>query len=48
MQLQDKYGSPSMDEVADFARSFYRELEAVLGEEEAGAITVEVSSAVRS
>ena len=46
VQLQDKYGSPSMDEVADFARGFYVELEASLGEEAAGAITVEVSSAV--
>ena len=35
-----------MDEVEIFARAFYRELEAALGEEEAGAITVEVSSPV--
>lgn len=37
-----------MDEVAFFARAFYRELELALGEEEAGAITVEVSSPVSS
>lgn len=35
-----------MDEVEIFARAFYRELESELGEEEAGAITVEVSSPV--
>lgn len=37
-----------MDEVALFARAFYRELELAMGEEEAGAITVEVSSPVSS
>lgn len=47
MQLEDKYGSPSLDDVTLFARAFYRELEDTLGEEEAGTITVEVSSPVR-
>ena len=37
-----------MEEVAVFARAFYRDLETALGEEEAGAIAVEVSSPVSS
>ena len=46
LQISDRYGSPSMDEVETFARAFNQDLEAALGEEEAGAITVEVSSPV--
>ena len=46
LQISDRYGSPSMDEVELFARAYNRGLEAALGEEEAGAVTVEVSSPV--
>lgn len=43
----DQYGSPSLDEVTEFSRSLAAALEAELGQEEAGDIEVEVSSAVR-
>ena len=47
LQLKDKYGSPSLDEISIFSREFYRALEAELGEQAAGKLSVEVSSPVR-
>ena len=47
VQLEDMYGSPSMDDITDFSREFYAELEAELGEEAAGKLQIEVSSPVR-
>ena len=46
LQLEDQYGSPSLDEVSTFSRNFYRALEADLGEKAAGELSVEVSSPV--
>ena len=46
VQLKDKYGSPSLDEVSSFSREFYRSLEAKIGEQAAGELSVEVSSPV--
>ncbi len=46
-KLTDDYGSPTMEECSSVARAFTEELAQVLGEEAAGAIEVEVSSAVR-
>lgn len=43
-KLTNQYGSPSLDEVGDFSRALYAELESALGEEVAGDIEVEVSS----
>ena len=40
------YGSPTLDQVEAFAKGFYSALEAEVGEEEAGRISVEVSSPV--
>lgn len=42
----DQYGSPSLDDVAEFSRAFNTAYEAALGEAAAGEIEVEVSSAV--
>lgn len=46
MQLDDRYGSPMLDELETFSRQFYTQLEAALGEEAAGVLTVEISSPV--
>ena len=46
LQLKDKYGSPSLDEVSLFSREFYNALEAKIGEQAAGELSVEVSSPV--
>lgn len=46
MQLSDRYGSPMLEEIEAFSRSLYNELEAVMGEEAAGAIALEASSPV--
>lgn len=46
-QVDDKYGSPTIDEITEFSREFQSQLEEELGEEEAGHISVEVSSPVR-
>jgi ribosome maturation factor RimP len=43
-KLTNKYGSPSLDEVGTFSRNLNVELEAVMGEEAAGEIEIEVSS----
>jgi hypothetical protein len=43
----DRYGSPSLEEIGDFSRSFNAALEEALGAEAAGEIEVEVSSPVR-
>lgn len=43
-KLADRYGSPLLDEIESFCRSFNAEFAAALGEEEAGEIEVEVSS----
>ncbi|CAL5222919.1 g5352 [Coccomyxa viridis] len=43
-KLKDKYGSPSLDEVSLFSREFYNALEAKIGEQAAGELSVEVSS----
>ena len=48
LQLDDKYGSPSLDEVAKFSQEFSRALDAKIGEEAAGKLSVEVSSPVSS
>ncbi len=48
MQLEDVYGSPSMDDITSFSREFYAELETALGEEAAGNLQIEVSSPVRA
>ena len=47
VQLDDKYGSPMLEDIETFARALYREMESMMGEEEAGEITVEASSPVR-
>lgn len=47
-QLDDLYGSPTLDEVEAFSREFYKELEAVLGAEGAGKLSIEISSPVCS
>lgn len=47
LQLEDRYGSPSLDDIVAFSRDFNQELSLVLGEEAAGALEVEVSSPVR-
>lgn len=46
VQHEDRYGSPSLEEIEAFSRRFYGELVTSLGEEAAGIITVEVSSPV--
>lgn len=43
-KLSNKYGSPSLEEIKDFSRVLNKELEAEMGEEEAGTIEIEVSS----
>jgi ribosome maturation factor RimP len=48
LQLDDKYGSPSLDEVSKFSQEFSRALDAKIGEEAAGKLSVEVSSPVSS
>lgn len=45
-QMDDLYGSPSLDDVAAVSREFYKGLEAAIGEEAAGKLSVEVSSPV--
>lgn len=44
-KLTDRYGSPSLDDVSSFSRKFAELLAEALGEEEAGEIEVEASSA---
>ncbi|PSC68783.1 water dikinase [Micractinium conductrix] len=44
-KMTDQYGSPSLDDVAEFSRAFNTAYEAALGEAAAGEIEVEVSSA---
>ena len=46
LQLEDRYGSPSLDEISIFSRNFYHALEAKVGEKAAGELSVEVSSPV--
>jgi hypothetical protein len=46
LQLDDKYGSPMLEDIERFARAFYTEMECSMGEEAAGDITVEASSPV--
>ena len=46
LQLEDQYGSPTLDEVSIFSRNFYSTLEAKVGEKAAGELSVEVSSPV--
>ena len=46
LQLEDRFGSPMLEEIEAFSRSFQVALEAELGEEAAGAISLEVSSPV--
>ena len=48
VQLDDKYGSPMLEDIETFARALYKEMESLMGEEEAGEITVEASSPVRN
>lgn len=43
-KLSDPRGSPSLDDIEDFSRRFYKALEERLGEEVAGRMEVEVSS----
>lgn len=43
-KLSDRYGSPSLDEVGEFAMRLSVEMEAALGVDAAGAIEIEVSS----
>ncbi len=43
-KLSDRYGSPTLDEIGAFSRDFNERFEAMVGEEEAGSIEVEVSS----
>lgn len=43
-KLSDTYGSPTLDEIGAFSRDFNERFEALIGEEEAGGIEVEVSS----
>jgi ribosome maturation factor RimP len=43
-KLTNKYGSPSLDEVGLFSRNLMIELVALMGEEKAGEIEIEVSS----
>lgn len=47
-QLDDLYGSPTLDEVEAFSREFYKGLEAALGAEGAGKLSIEISSPVCS
>ena len=42
----DRYGSPTLDDIATFSRLFNAAYEAAVGEAAAGAIEIEVSSAV--
>ena len=44
-KLSDRYGSPSLDDVSAFSREFAHRLSEALGEEAAGEIEVEASSA---
>jgi ribosome maturation factor RimP len=46
-QVDDLYGSPTLDDVEQFSRQFYKGLEEAVGEETAWKLTVEVSSPVR-
>jgi len=46
LQVEDQYGSPSLDEVSIFSREFYSFLESKIGEQAAGKLSVEVSSPV--
>jgi ribosome maturation factor RimP len=43
-KLEDLYGSPSIDDISSFSRKLYAGLEAELGAEQSGQITLEVSS----
>ena len=43
-KLSDTYGSPTLDEIGAFSRDFNERFEAMIGEEEAGGIEIEVSS----
>jgi ribosome maturation factor RimP len=43
-KLSDTYGSPTLDEIGAFSRDFNERFEAMVGEEEAGSIEIEVSS----
>jgi len=43
-KLDDKYGSPMLEDIEKFARALYRKMEEGMGEEAAGDITVEASS----
>ncbi|CAL8463893.1 g3428 [Coccomyxa elongata] len=43
-KLDDLYGSPTLDEVEAFSREFYKGLEAALGAEGAGKLSIEISS----
>ena len=43
-KLSDTYGSPTLDEIGAFSRDFNERFEAIVGEEEAGGIEIEVSS----
>lgn len=42
--MADKYGSPSLDDIERFSRELSQRLSALLGEEAAGSLEVEVSS----
>lgn len=44
--LADQYGSPTLDDIATFSRLFNAAYEAAVGEAAAGAVEIEVSSAV--
>ena len=46
LQLEDEYGSPSLEDITNLSRALSSGLEEELGEEEAGTIEVEVSSPV--
>ena len=45
-QMEDEYGSPSLEDITSFSRAMSSGLDEALGEEEAGTIEVEVSSPV--
>ena len=43
-KLNDQFGSPTLDEMEEFAREFNAKFEVAVGEEEAGSVELEVSS----
>lgn len=43
-KLDDKYGSPSLEDIAEFQRCLQKQLQEVMGLDEAGQVQVEVSS----